>query len=132
MAQKAIVAYSFGGSPVHGPGPANRKLAIVVALRLAIGKGAILVVQDYLEASPTHFCTGESVKNYSRQKDSASRLLLRERCLLTPSARAGGRVAGEICSSTLCFSSPPAGRAAEDKVLNRPIEEISASRVRFP
>lgn len=44
------MAYSFGGSPVHGPGPANRKLAIVVALRLAIGKGAILVVQDYLEA----------------------------------------------------------------------------------
>lgn len=49
MARKAIVAYSFGGSPVHGPGRANVKLAEVAA-RIFRETRALLVVQDYLGA----------------------------------------------------------------------------------
>ena len=47
--RKAVVVYSFGGSPRYGPGPANIALAQIAA-RVTQETKAILVVQDYLEA----------------------------------------------------------------------------------
>lgn len=53
MANKAIVAYSFGGSPINGPGRANNKLAEIV-LKQVIKMNSLAVhvlVQDYLKIS---------------------------------------------------------------------------------